>query len=184
MDTQLLDDDFILNPQNFDADTIKKINLLKIEANDNIKGVKNARTALIVMAILTMIGVAAGLFMNPYEASSAAIIGEGLVLIVLYGLCAWGTHYRPRAAIVAGLLVYLIIIMLYALVDISTLYSGIFVKIGVIYFLTKGVSAAFQLDKNLFKLHRLGIPEEELAFAKKLEDIPRTRPLKHKTPSI
>lgn len=175
MQNAILDDELYLDPANLDAQSIKKINLIKVDTNENIKNVKHGRTALIALAIMTVLGVIFGMYMNPYEASTAEIIGEGVVLIFLYSACAIGVHYRPRVALITGLVVYLLVLFLYVMADTANLYRGIIIKGVIIYYLYQAIRNATDLQRNLEKLRSMGVPAEELENARKLDDIPRTR---------
>ena len=177
MSNEILDEDFQTDPDKnvFDAETITKINLAKIEADDLIKKVRNGRLALIVLSVFSIISIfLTSLVANPTGASNFEIIIEGVVMAALYGLCALGVQFKPKVALIAGLSIYVIVILLSGLIDPKYIISGVLWKIVIIYFLAQAIASAFKLKKFSDKLFQLGVPLYELDLIKKLKYLPRT----------
>ncbi len=177
MSNEILDEDFQTDPQKntFDGETITQINLAKIEADDLIKKVRNGRVALIVLSAFSIFSIfLTSMVANPTGASNSEVILEGLILAALYGLCALGVQFNAKMALIAGLAIYVIIILLSGLIAPSFILSGILWKIIIIYFLATAISSAFKLKKYSDKLFRLGVPLYELELIKKLKYLPRT----------
>ena len=174
MSDQILDEGFSGGKTELSEESISQINLTKIDINENIKHIKNGRTALIVLGVFAIISIAIGSFYNPYEASFMEIIIEAGILAAIYAGCAIGVKFNPRNALIIGFSFYMLVQLLYLFVDATTLYKGLIVKIIIIYFLVKAMSASFQYRKDLEKLYRLGVPMNEIEMAKNLETIPKT----------
>ncbi len=175
MDNQILDEGFNQNEEYYEMDPeqLKRINLEKIELNANIKDVKNARVALIVLTCFAFLGAIINLGTNPYNVPVAEILIESAIIFLIYLACAIGVRYNPRVAITTGIAFYLLVIMLSAFVEASSILSGIIVKLIIIYYLGKGVQAAFSFNKNIDKLFRMGVPTRELDRAKELIELRR-----------
>jgi len=171
----ILDDQLDFNSGELDTKTITEINLLKIDANQCVKQIKEGRNALILLSFLTMLGSIISMVRGSEFGNSSEIIIEGIILVTIYAVCAAFVKKNPRASLLTAFIIYILIILLSALVDPSTIISGILIKGLVIYFLLKGINAAFNLKKIIQKLRRLGISDKELKYLKNLEIILKTK---------
>ena len=176
MSEEILDEGFNIdeNKIEFDKKTITQINLTKIDVNENIKHVKNARITLFVLSILALLSIIISYFYNPYDVSIIEVMIESLLFASIYAACAVGVKFNSRTALIIGLSVYILIQLLYIFVDVKTLFSGLLIKMIIIYFLVKGISASFKLKKDLEKLFRLGVPLHEIEMVKRLEKVEKT----------
>jgi len=75
---------------------------------------------------------------------SATLIATG-ILAVIYVVLGYWSQKRPLIALVLGLLVFLTIVVIDAILDPSTIYKGIIIKVLVIGYLAKGINSAMQL---------------------------------------
>ena len=171
MSDQILDEELFENNQPFDEETVLQINRIKGNLNEDTKNVRHARTALIVLIVFTVLGIIIGAV--SHESISDVLI-EGLITIIIYTACAIGVLYNPRAALITGLSVYILLWMLYVLVDPAYLIKGLIFKGVIIYFLAKGINVAFNMKKATDRLFQLGASLDEIERAKSLEPLPRT----------
>lgn len=169
---EILDDGFLR--ENITEEEKKQINLQKIQINAAIPDLKVGRTTFYAMAGLVVLGVILGFAMNPYDASAMEILIEGVFLIGIYFGCGYFLPLYPKPLIITGISVYIIMILLGAMIDPSTLAKGILIKGLILYYLFKALGAVFSYQNAFNKLKSLGLPEEELRKLKNLEEVKRT----------
>ena len=113
------------------------------------KHIKQARNAIFAVAIIITISVLILAFnnsmYNEYLWADLLIYGIFIVGFVLLGF--W-TKKKPYYAIVAALVLYAVFIALNAILDITTLYKGIIVKIIIIVLLIKGINDAKEAQER------------------------------------
>jgi len=115
----------------------------KRKVDDANKRIKSARNGLFVVSALSFVG---GLFyFFAYDDMGALVVSAILSLIYL-GLGYWAQE-KPLVALVLGLTVYITTIALSSIIDPSTLFKGIIIKMVIIYYLVKGVNSALELKK-------------------------------------
>ncbi|WP_152558158.1 zinc ribbon domain-containing protein [Altibacter lentus] len=105
------------------------------------KRIKSARNSLYVVAGLSLFW---GLIYFFRFEDSATLIATGILAVIYLALGYW-SQKRPLIALVLGLLVFLTIVVIDAILDPSTIYKGIIIKILVIGYLAKGINSAMQL---------------------------------------
>lgn len=174
MENTILDDEFQYESRTFDTRTVKEINLLKIDAHEQIATIKSGRSALFVLSGLTLLGIFLGIYMNPYGATITEIILEGIILIVIYIACAFWTTRNAKASFIVAIAIYSLCILLGMYLDPGSIFSGIIIKAAVFYYLINALQAAFKIDKILAKLSILGVSGDDIAQAKKLIELPKT----------
>ncbi|MFK8163716.1 MAG: hypothetical protein AB8H12_14820, partial [Lewinella sp.] len=136
-----------------------------------------------VMAGLSVVGILAGSFFNPYDASLTDILVEGLVLFVVYISSALFFNRNPLVAMSVSLGIYLLFIFLSAVGAPESLARGIIFKIIIIAGLGSGIYAAIEAKRYLKVLRGYGVPKEDLEnYFTKLEPIPKT--LRPKKPTV
>ncbi len=176
MKNQLLDDNlFNGNTPQLDAATVKKINLLKIEVNDNIKKVQYARYVFVGLCLLAVVGMIIGIGTNEYGLKPAWIVGEAVIMIILYGTCGALLPRKPMLWIGVGLAIYILFHLLVFIAMPASIVQGFLIKIVVLAGLISGLVAAGKLKKDLRELRMLGVPEREIKRAQDLEKMVRTR---------
>ncbi len=119
------------------------ITMLHYDGNMLQHDLKNARYAFIGLMIVNVIGMIMGFYKHTVE----DVLLEGLFLLAMYGFCAWYVGRNPKVAMLIGVSVYLLQIVVYAILVPATLAQGIILKIALIYYLAKGLNAAFKFEK-------------------------------------
>jgi len=113
------------------------------------KHIKQARNAIFAVAIIITISVLILAFSNSayneYLWLDLVVYGIFVSGFVLLGL--W-TKKKPYYAIVGALILYAIFIAMNAILDISTLYKGIIIKIIIIVLLVKGINDAKEAQER------------------------------------
>lgn len=72
------------------------------------------------------------------------------IIAVIYGFLAWWSDKNPFGALLTGLVVYVALNILTAIVDPVTIFSGILWKVLIISYLIKGVAGAAKV-RNVAK---------------------------------
>ncbi|MEL6926021.1 MAG: hypothetical protein AAFO94_18410, partial [Bacteroidota bacterium] len=119
LEDQILDSGF--QPQSFDEQTVKKINLLKLEINHEIDHVRKGSYAIIGLIVLTIVGILISLNLNPYDVGETAILLEGGITLCIYIACAIFYKRSTLAALGTALGTYILIQLLSAIADPSLL---------------------------------------------------------------
>ncbi|SER19211.1 hypothetical protein [Pedobacter rhizosphaerae] len=121
---------------------IKEIDLVEFK-----QSIEKARTSLYWIAAI--IGLSA--IFEAVTAESEEILFASLVVnVILIGaFLAFAVigKTKPTTALIAGLSVYVIIILLNAILEPSTLVRGIIFKVIIIGYLVKGLKAVLEADK-------------------------------------
>ena len=103
------------------------------------KGIRQARTTLLVVAIIQIFS---GLiFVAMQSQDTFAIAGVFIVSAVFFALWFWAKR-NPLPATITGLITFVTLHVAEAMIDPRQIYQGIIMKILVVSFLAKGVSAA------------------------------------------
>ena len=124
------------------SETVKKRKQksLEIEKKDFIK---SGRNTLLIVGGLNIIP----LFIYLSQGDDLSAIIQGTIAGIFLGLGLLATK-APYAALLSGVIVYLLVIALSALADPESIVKGIFFKIIVIYYLFKGMLAANKFKKK------------------------------------
>lgn len=118
--------------------------MTKSKVKDAPKKIRQARNTLFIVGGLQLLFGIVVYFMA--DATEELIAGAVLFLIYL-GLGFW-SQKKPLIALILGLLLYLSLIILSAVVDPTTITSGVLVKVIIIVFLGKGINSARELKKQ------------------------------------
>ncbi|WP_299432901.1 zinc ribbon domain-containing protein [uncultured Aquimarina sp.] len=116
----------------------------KNQIKDNDKKINSARTTLYWMAGIFFVS---GLFLF-FILDDIGTLIAGVILAVIYLVLAYWSQKKPFAAILSGLLLYLMVIALNVIMEPTTLFKGIIMKIIILSFLIKGVYSASQNSKE------------------------------------
>jgi len=108
------------------------------------KHVSNARTALFVIAGLMVLSGIISSFMQPSEFLLDIWI-EVLIIGGTFLVLAMIAEKKPYNALIAALVIYILYIVLYVIIDPSTIFRGIILKIIVISYLIKGIINAGEI---------------------------------------
>lgn len=173
MKQELLDDDFLSERNNkaLSLEDKKKINFLIIEANEMVQNIINGKTTIYVMIGLTFLATFVSLFSDSPYTKEEVLLESGIV-IALYGGMAFMARKTAKIAFILTLAIYLLFIIASAVVEPGSLFTGLIIKIMILYFLTKGILAAFKLEKYIQQLKEFGLSANlanELKAGKKLE---------------
>lgn len=116
----------------------------KNQIKDAHKKINSARNTLYWMAGLFFI---TGLFIF-FTVDDMATLIASTILAIIYLVLAYWSQKKPFAALLSALLLYLMVIAVNAIVDPTTLYKGILIKIIILSFLMKGISSSYQGAKE------------------------------------
>lgn len=175
MHKDILDDQLDFHSGDFDNKTIAQINLLKIDANECVKHIQEGRKTLFGLCVLTILGIFISIGLGNEYATDSEIILEGLILLGIYGSCALLVSKNPRVTLLIAFIVYVLMILLTAIVDVESIFSGIIIKALIFFFVGRAIISAFKLQKIVAKLRRLGVSRQELSPLKKLGTLIRTK---------
>jgi hypothetical protein len=175
MENQILDENF--DRKNLSSESNKKIiariNNVKIYANASIRDVKTGRTTLIVMGVFLILASTINVFVNNEEITITDT-GEAFFKASIYIACAIGVPVNPKLSLILGLSFFLLVQVFLAFTDITSLLSGIIVKIPIVYFLGNGIIGYYKLLENAEELSLLGVSSREIELIKKLKEVPIT----------
>ncbi len=103
--------------------------------------VKNAKITLLVLAGLTILF---GLIALNTNTEGEGVVDFLIYAIIagIYGFLAWWSDKNPFGAVLTGLIVYVALNILTAIVDPLTIFSGVIWKVLIISYLIKGVAGA------------------------------------------
>jgi len=126
----------------FHADRI--LNMRK--SSEARSGITGARNTLFIIAALTMLW---GVYYFFQLGKDSEILITYTILAVIYVVLGYWSQQKPLVALILGLLVYITIIVLAAIFEPATIFSGIIIKIFVIVYLAKGINAALHLKQEV-----------------------------------
>lgn len=116
----------------------------KEEAN---KVIKNARTSLFVISTFTLGFSFIMYFMNSdKEGAVYELVADGVISLIFAGL-GYLSNKKPYFALLTGLILYFLLIIANAIVDHTTLYKGIILKVLIVTWLIKGIASARSIRK-------------------------------------
>lgn len=118
-----------------------------MEKNKNFDAAKKIRSARNVLYIMAGISLLFGILYFFSQDSIEVLITNGILSIIYIVLGSY-TNKKPLMAILLGLLLYLTTIIISAILDPSTLISGIIWKVLIIAYLSKGVYSASSIKKE------------------------------------
>jgi len=129
-----------ITPEN-NSESIFTPEEFSIEGYD--KHIRQARNAIFAAAGILLLNVIILAFTVPaeYEYLWIDVLIWGLFIAGFIILGFW-TKKKPYYAIIGALILYGILILLNAFIDITSIYKGIIFKIAVIVFLIKGIKDA------------------------------------------
>ncbi|GAA4276799.1 zinc ribbon domain-containing protein [Aquimarina mytili] len=129
-------------PENGDEKEKAKFHANKVmqknKGFNDAKKIKSARNTLYWMAGIFLVS---GLFLF-FTLNDITILVANLILVVVYLILAYWSKQKPFAALLSALLLFLMVIALNTVLDPSSLFKGILIKIILLSFLIKGVYSA------------------------------------------
>lgn len=121
---------------------VKEINLVDLK-----KKIESARNSLyIITAVLGIFGLF-GLFFTKDEDDLFYSLITYVILVGAFLAFAVWSKTKPASALISGLSLYVIVQILNAVNDPTTIFSGIIFKILIIAYLVKGIIALLEVDK-------------------------------------
>lgn len=127
---------------------VKKKLLREVE-----KEVKKGKNTLIVLGILNgLIGLYYAFFLEDI----GAMVVQMIVAIIYIGLSIW-VDKQPFGALLSALILYLTIVLILAVIDPVTIFSGIIWKILIIGFLVRGIKSGHEARNIYRELEDLGV---------------------------
>ena len=118
----------------------------EIELKNLQKKIKSAGTTLYVLAAYFFLFGLGFFFINHDNTSSAVLIANGVAAIIFLLLGYWSMT-KPVAAIVSGMLLFIIDQLIPVFDDPSRIFQGLLIKIIIIGYLIKGLQSAFEAEK-------------------------------------
>lgn len=141
--------DFTVRCENFVEDEKEmEIENRKLQAqNQEKKGTLNkARIALFIIGgLYVLVGFLEGFVMLGHDIIFGIV--DWVVSGIFIGLGIW-SYKEPSKALIAGLIVYIAIILLLALVEPVSIFKGIIWKVLIIYYLIHGIKTAREDEKK------------------------------------
>ena len=168
---EVLDDDLSRDLSKITLSEEKQINIAKADANSYLQDMRLGRYVLIFVLIITIIASIFfyGQAVNQEDAN--ALLIEGTIGTIILGVCIFGLNHKPHIAFSVAFFTYFGYHLIVAFLDPMTILYGIILKIFIVYFLGKATLASFKLPASLERLRNYGVGEDELAVAKKFEEI-------------
>ena len=129
------------------------IEIGRLQANATIltHQIRNARRALLVLILFTLLGIAIG-----YQLNAEYALIEGAILIGAYGFAVWYADQKPVVAIGIGAVLFALWIMLSTINDPGSFLKGVILKGAVGYYLVVGIKAGQEWEKLKEKLQAYG----------------------------
>lgn len=128
--------------------------LAHIDIKQAFPHIRNGRITLFILGVLFLIGIVISL-VNSFHATWFILL-EGSIFSILIFWSAVALPKNVKLYMSIGLGAYLVNILLYTLIDPVNLIRGILFKALIIYFLVRGLIAAFNYYDAKEKLERLG----------------------------
>lgn len=136
------------NQQHQQEDLLNEV----IDTGEYDKKIKDAQNALLIVSGINLIS---GIVQILTDNSEAWLFALGIFVVIagLFAALAFWAKYKPFAALLIGLILYIGIFILFAVLDPSSIIRGIIFKAIVVIYLIKGLIAAndAQQIKNLAK---------------------------------
>lgn len=154
-----------------DPKEVVRINDLKLEINENSKKARWGRYCLFALPVLYLI---AGYIQQTDDPEDYTLIGTG-IYGAFFLVCAGLTYRWLTVGLTIGLGLYLIDHIVAAYMSPSTIFQGVFVKIGILFTLGTAIYASIQLRRHIEALAKYPVPRREIEQARKLQPIRRTR---------
>ncbi|GAB4252078.1 MAG: hypothetical protein Kow0027_16500 [Saprospiraceae bacterium] len=165
MNEDILDDIHDLGETNLELppEVIRKVNFLKIEANDRLKRLKQGRIILwVASAIMVVSGIVS---LNMRDEVPVSVWEVAIDLAVSLGVfigCIYWSFKKPAWAFSVALGYFLLVMAISAMVDVSSLYTGIAFKLVFIIILVRSIMAARDVNRYANILQKLGAPMAEV----------------------
>ena len=115
--------------------------------------IRKGRIALIALIILTAVSAVVGI--KDGQDKNDMLI-EVVFLLIIYGFAFWLSSSRPKIAFIVAFSAYFLMIAISAFIEPSTLFSGIVIKVVLIYFMGKAVLSSSKFEESRTELKKYG----------------------------
>ncbi len=133
-------------PQQQDAFIANRV-VKEIDLVDLKKKVESARNSLYIITAFLGISGLFGLFFIEDDNNLFYYLISYVILVGAFLAFAVWSKTKPTSALISGLSLYVIVQLLSAIADPSSLFSGIIFKVLIIAYLIKGIIAVLEVDK-------------------------------------
>jgi hypothetical protein len=110
------------------------------------KVIKKARTSLFVIAGFTLAFSFIVYFMNQEKEDAYYELVADVIISVTFALLGFLSNTKPYLALLAGLILYSLLIILAAIVNPLSLFKGVILRIAIITWLVKGIISARRIE--------------------------------------
>ena len=128
-------------------DFILKKEIAGIDIASYNKRLKAAANSLYYLAGLFMVIGIIVVFFKKDDPDVLGLAIPELILAVVFLALGGYTHKKPLACIISGLSLYIIVLVVNAIDNPSTIVSGVLLKIVIIGYLVKGIRSAIEIEK-------------------------------------
>jgi hypothetical protein len=111
------------------------------------KKIRSAGTTLYVLAGFFLLFGLGYFFINSNNESSSGILITNAIVAIIFLLLGYWSKKKPVAAIISGMVLFVLVQLLSIFEDPSNIYKGIIMKIIIIGYLIKGMQSAFEAEK-------------------------------------
>lgn len=126
-----------------------------LELKELNRKIKNAGTTLYVLAgLFTLLGVIYYFTNKENEQLALAVLLTNVILSAIFLALASWSKKKPAAAIISGLVLYVLVQLIAIIEDPANIVKGIILKVIIIIYLIKGMQSALEAEK-IKKQHNL-----------------------------
>jgi hypothetical protein len=118
-----------------------------IELDSMNNKIRSARNCLFVLAALFTVSGFIYYLINTGAPLASALLLTNLILAAIFLALGFWAPKRPVAAIISGLVLYVLVILINAIDNPLSIFSGVIVKVFVIIYLIKGMNSAFEAER-------------------------------------
>ncbi len=122
-------------------------NFKHLELNQHHRKIDNAGITLYVLAGIFFVWGLVYFFMNSDNDAGTQLLITNAVLAVLFLLLGFWSKQKPVAVLISGIVLYGLVIIINVIEDPVSLVKGVIMKIIIIGYLIKGLTAAFEAEK-------------------------------------
>jgi hypothetical protein len=109
--------------------------------------IKSAGTTLYVLAGFFLLFGLGYFFINAGTNTSSGVLITNAIVAIIFLLLGYWSKKKPVAAIISGMVLFILVQLLSIFEDPSNIYKGIIIKIIIIGYLIKGMKSAFEAER-------------------------------------
>jgi hypothetical protein len=122
-------------------------NSKQLQLQDTSASIRKAANSLYVVAGVFVVYAIVYYYVKPDSADSLSLLLTNVILAIIFLLLGWWSTRKPVAALISGLSLFIAIQILNMIVDPVTIVQGIILKVFVIFYLIRGLQAAFEASR-------------------------------------